>query len=288
MFSSVIESLFGRGGSKQPSMGGMLMRASRILAWKHRHDVARLEHLETVLVELVDVQKALEARGAHVADVQAVLAQLLDDLPRRDADAPEIAPTFDPRFESLMTGAVVGSAISTVRLVDGIAGALPPELAFLRRPLAATATELGATFDATLSSTKDGGLTFEGWDPELKKCMGLMQRLADERWGSWSLEPRHLFLALLFHKPYFAYFRARGQDSVALIGEMASRGGTPTWPARDRPPSLIPEISPRLFALMLRAERSAASDATDVRLRHLLLALHDEPDLMLAVDRLAG
>jgi hypothetical protein len=248
----------------------------------------RLEHIVSVLVDLTDVQKALEARGMNIADVQAVIAQLVADRPSWAADAPEVEPKFDPRLDPLTDGARVNGALSTARFVEGVAAALPPELAFVRRPLATCAVELGATFDAAVACTKDGGLTFEAWDPDLQKCMGLMQSLADDRWKTWELGPTQTFLALLAYKPYFAHFRARGVDPVTVMRDLGATLPPPTWPVRDRPEGLVPTVGPALFAVVLRAERYAAADASNVRLRDLLLALHDEPWLAAPIDRLAG
>lgn len=178
--------------------------------------------------------------------------------------------------------------LSTARFVEGIAAALPPELGFLRRPLAACAGELGTTFDASVSSTRDGGLTFEAWDPDLKKCMGLMQHLADDCWKTWQLAPVQVFFALLAYKPYFAHFKARGVDPTAVIRDLGEAQPPPSWPVRDRPEGLVPTVGPALFAVVVRAERYAAADASNVRLRDLLLALHDEPLLAGAIDQLVG
>ena len=43
-----------------------------------------------------------------------------------------------------------------------------------------------------------------------------------------------------------------------------------------------------MFAVSLRAERYAAADASDVRLRHLLQALHEEPHLKASIDMLVA
>jgi hypothetical protein len=288
VLSSVLDSLFGHLGRKRTIMVGLVLRGASVLAWKHRHPVVRLAHVVNVLVDIVDVERATEARGVVTADVQAVLAQLLDDMPRWDAEGPETEPKFDPRLDALTTAAKVNGVMSTARFVDAIAAALPPELGFLRRPLAACAAELGETFDASVSSTKDGGLTFEAWDHELKLCMGLMQHMADGRWKTWQLGVTQAYLALLTYKPYFAHFKARGVDPAILIRELGESYATPTWPVRDRPEGLVATVGPALFAAILRAERYAAADATNVRLRDLLLALHDEPSLATSIDKLVG
>lgn len=293
MLASVLESLFGASGSsggaqgKRPNVAGMLLNSARVLAWKHRHPTADLEHLVHVLVDIVDVQRALDTRAVHAGDVLGVTRQLMDDLPKRSADAPDVQPAYTARLDGITSVAMVGGVVSTARFVTGIAEALPPELAFLRRPLAACAPELAATFDASLSS-KDGSLTFEAWDPELRTCMGLMQHFSDKRWESWQMAPMHLFFALLGYKPYFAYFKARGQDPMALLRDLDASIPEPDWPVRGRPADLTPALSPSLLALVLRAERHAASDATDVRLRHLLQALHEEPELTRWIERLIG
>ena len=288
MFSAVLNSLLGH-GSQGPLMPGMLVRGARVLAWQHRHALVRLEHFVSVLVDLVDVQKALETRGVNVADVQAVMAQLLDDQPRWGADAPDVEPQFDPSLDPLMAGARLNGVLSTARFVDGIATALPPELGFLRGPLAASAAELGATFDATIASTKESVLTFEAWDPELKKCMGLMQHLTDKEFTtSWEMGPVQLFGTLLGYKPYFTRFKGRGVDPLMVLRELGESRLAPTWPVRDRPVGLVATVGPALLALVVRAERYAADDASNVRLRDLLLALHDEPLLARSVDQLVG
>jgi hypothetical protein len=115
-----------------------------------------------------------------------------------------------------------------------------------------------------------------------------MQQLSDKRWQSWQMSPMSLFVSLLSYKPYFAYFKGRGHDPVVLMNEIAESLPEPTWPVRPRPATLTPVVSPALFALLLRAERYAAADATDVRLRHLLHALHDEAAIAPWIDRIAS
>lgn len=287
MLTSVLESLFGSTTGKRPNVAGMLLNGARILAWKHRHLTADLEHLVFMLVDMVDVRRALDARGVHADDVIGVARQLMEDLPKRDADSPDLQPGYAARLDTITNAAMVGGVVSTSRFVTTIAEALPAELAFLRRPLASCASELAATFDATTSS-KDGALTFEAWEPELKTCMGLMQHFSDKRWEAWQMGPIHLFIALLCYKPHFAYFKGRGQDPRELMLDLDATLPAPDWPQRGRPEGLTPALSASLLALILRAERYAASDATNVRLRHVLLALHDEPELTPWIDRLAG
>lgn len=287
MLTSVLESLFGSTIGKRPNVAGMLLNGARVLAWKHRHLTADLEHLVHMLVDMVDVRRALDARGVHADDVLGVTRQLMEDMAKRDADSPDLPPDYAVRLDTITNAAMVGGAVSTSRFVTVIAEALPAELAFLRRPLAACATELAATFDATTSS-KDGGLTFEAWEPELKTCMGLMQHLSDKRWEAWQMGPMHIFIALLCYKPHFAYFKARGHDPRALMLDLDATLPPVDWPQRGRPEGLTPALGASLFALILRAERYAASDATNVRLRHVLLALHDEPEIRPWIDRLAS
>jgi ATP-dependent Clp protease ATP-binding subunit ClpA len=287
VLSSVWDTLLGKNG-KRPTMGGMLLRSALVTAWTRRHDTVRLEHLASALVDVSDVAKALEARGMHVADVEAVVAQLVDDLPSRDADAPDTEPTFDKALDPITNAAMVKGALSSARFIENIANALPSELGFLRRPLAASAPELGTTFDAPIAYGEKSGLTFEGWDVDLQKCLGLMQTLADTRWDSWQLGATHLFLALLGYKPYFATFKARRVDPAQVIRDLGERMPALRWDHRKRPEGLVPTIGPTLFAVILRAERHAAADASDVRLRHLLLALHAEPHLKESIDQLVG
>lgn len=287
VISSFWDTLLGKTG-KRPTMGAMLLQSAHVRAWSQSHDVVRLEHLVSALVDLTDVERALEARGMQPADVQAVLDQLIEGLPRRAEDAADIEPTFDKALDALVVSARLNGVLSSAPFIENIANALPPELGFVRRPLAASATELGATFDAPIAFAANGGLTFEGWDDDLQKCMGLMQVLSDTRWEAWHLGTIQLFVALLSYKPYHAKFKARGVDPNAVIREIGEHLPNTRLPSRDRPAGFKPSVGPGLFAVILRAERYAAADASDVRLRHLLQALHEEPHLKASIDMLVA
>ena len=168
-------------------MGAMLLQNAHVRAWSDCHDVVRLEHLVNALVDLTDVERALRARGMELADLRAVIDQLVEHLPKRDEHAPDVEPTFDQALDPLVVSARLNGVLSSARFIENIANSLPPELGFVRRPLAASAAELGATVDAPIAFAANGGLTFEGWDDDLQKCIGPMQALSDTRWEAWHL-----------------------------------------------------------------------------------------------------
>jgi hypothetical protein len=209
----------------------------------------------------------------------------MDDLP---VAAEDEAPPFAPRLDETVAKARIEGVCRTGKLVEGVAHALPRELKFLRAPLASVAHDLGDLFDARISFS-DQGLTFEAWDPELKAAAGLQQHLVDTRFKSnWWMTPATYFLGILLHKPYREAFAKRGIDAKQLLDDMvAALPPPPKW-TRERPDAVTPSIAPHLYALFLRAERYAAEDASDVRLRHALAALHDERELALWVERLAA
>jgi len=259
---------------------------ARVRAWRYRNREVRLEHLLSGVLGLVEVQRLLDLQGVLAADTEAVTDQLLADLPRRADEEPDTEPTFDSALDPLVVRAQKGGVLRTSPFFEVFAEAMPRELGFVRRPLAAAAAQLGATYDGA-TSAKGQELTFENWDPELRKCMVIMQSLSDKH-RNWLQTPQALLVAVLLYKPYFHVFKGRGQDPNVLMNDMVA-----SWPKQDpvlmrHRPSGTPTVSAPLFALVVRAERYAAEDATEVRLRHLLLALHDEPLLARWIDRLAG
>jgi hypothetical protein len=284
---SFFDRLFGLATSSTSTsaMPGVLLTAAETAAWFRRHEETDVVHLAHVLLAMIDVQKRLAARGLHVDDAIAVVTQLFEDCSLTEDE--ERRPTRSAKLAERVQIATHSGVLTTTRLVDALANDLPRELGFVRAPLQASASELGALFDAKLSA-RGTSLTFDGWDPDLRNCFGLLQKLTDDRWPSWSMTPIALFLALLAYKPYYASLTSRGVDIKALMRDFGESLPKRSTPAPPRPKTLEPSLGPSLYALVLRAERYAAEDSSDVRLRHVLTALHDETEIAAFVDRLAG
>ena len=269
------------GRTTSQGMARALLGIGPVVAQVRGHGEADVEHLLSVLLGLVDVRKALEARGAHPDDASAVVEQLLDE---RLVVEEGVTPTLSPRLRAVLDRTTRAGGSST-DLIASVAAALPRELAFLRSALEGAARDVGPLYDGALSSLR-GGLSFEAWDHDLKLTMGIMQNQAD-RWRLWLMRPLGLFVALLTTKAYAGPLKARGIDIDALFKELEASLPASRW-TRDPPVGWVPGMDPALYAVILRAERYAAGDASDVRLRHVLAALHDEPDLAPWVERIAG
>ncbi len=263
-------------------MAKTLLASPLLLAQRAGHARADVEHFLYVLLSLSDLTKALVKRDVYPDDVRAVLEQLLDERP---AEEGEVTPTRSPRLQTVHDLAQRRGG-SSVDVLTSVAAALPRELVFLRRPLEEAAQDVGALYDGALAS-KGGAMTFRGWDPDLRTCMGTMQALVDTKWRSWSMTPLALLLTLLCAKRYYEPLRARGIEAVKMIEEIGSTLPQSHW-RRPPPAGHQAGIGPALYATILRAEHYAADDASDVRLRHVLAALHDEPELAPFVAQIAG
>lgn len=295
--ASLLDRLF---RSERPLLGmsGTFLTAAEVTAWTYRHRQTEILHLVLVIVRLRDVSDALAKRGVLTADVLAVLGELLAELPTRAEDE-DLRPLLAPDLSALWKSATAprrDDAGAASRVLEETALQLPRELTFLKKPLLAAAAEVAPIFDRSLTAaSQEGGLSLSAWEPTLAGVVGLMQKQTDERWKSWSIRPIHLFLAVLTAKVFHDAFVARGVDIRTLLGDlgraiaaMNESLGLTALRARERPASLVPSISPALFAVLLRAERYAAEDASEVRLRHLLASLHDEPELAPFVARLTA
>jgi hypothetical protein len=269
-------------GSGVRGMATTLLGSPQVLASVAGHAEADVEHLLHVLLRLVDVRKALEARGAYPDDALAVVEQLLDERAPVDEG---VSPKRSPRLQTVNDLALrLGG--SSADVITSAAAALPRELVFLRKPLEGAARDVAPLYDGALSAVK-GAMTFAAWDPELRGCMGRMQTLVDTKWRSWVMSPLTLLLSILCTKAYYDPLKARGIDVLALIGEIGASLPAPRW-RREPPADHTPGIGPALYAAILRAEHYAADDASDVRLRHVLASLHDEPELAPWVARIAA
>ena len=259
-----------------------LLASPLVLAQRAQHAQADVEHFLYELLSLSDLTKSLVKRDVYSDDVRAVLEQLLDERP---AEEGEVSPTRSPRLRTVHDLALRRGGTS-VDVLMSVAAALPRELAFLRRPLEESAHDVGALYDGALAS-KGGAMTFRGWDPDLRTCMATMQALVDTKWKSWAMTPLALLLTLLCAKRYYAPLEARGIRAVTLIEEIGNALPQSHW-RRPPPGGHQAGIGPALYATILRAEHYAADDASDVRLRHVLTALHDEPELAPFVATIAG
>ena len=263
-------------------MATTLLASPHVIAAAAGHAQADVEHLLYVLLRLIDLRKALAAHAVFPDDAMAVVDQLLDERPALED---VVIPPRSPRLQTVHDLALRWGG-SAADVITSVAAALPRELAFLRKPLEAAARDVAGLYDGALSAA-NGAMTFQAWDPELRAVMGRMQGLVDTRWPSWTMAPLTLLLSLLCTKTYYAPLQERGIDVVALIGKIGEAMPAPRW-ERAVPKGHVAAISPALYAAILRAEHYAADDASDVRLRHVLAALHDETELAPWVNRLAG
>ena len=281
MITRVLERLLSR--PRRVNMSGTLLLHARLLAWQRRHATVAAEHVLDWLLRIADVRQVLGARKVHIDDAAEALERLMEDLPAATADE---APPFASEIDGAVARSMAGGVCHTGPLLENLTGVLPPAFTYLRAPLASVAPRLGELFDAELAQSKQG-LTFEAWDPELRLAASVMQNRVDTRFDQlWWVTPSAFFVGILTHQPYFTAFKARGVDPKNLVTEwVASLPPAPAW-RRARPASVIPSFAPHLYALLLRAERYAAEDASDVRLRHALAAIHDETELAPWVERL--
>ncbi|HSO36025.1 MAG TPA: Clp protease N-terminal domain-containing protein [Labilithrix sp.] len=283
--ASLIDKLIAGISPHSTSIRGMastLLAAPLVVAGAAGHAQADVEHLLHVLLGLVDVAKALKAHGVYPDDVLEAVEQLLDDRAPLEGDA---RPTRSPRLQTV-TDLALRLGGSSADVITSVAAALPRELVFLRRPLEEAAREVAPLYDGALAA-KDGAMTFQAWDPDLRGVMATMQNLADTKWKPWTMGSLTLLLTILCSRRYFEAFRARGIVATELIAEIGRALPTPRW-TRPPPEGHVAGIGPSLYATILRAEHYAAEDASDVRLRHVLASLHDEPLLAPFVERIAG
>lgn len=264
------------------------MRQASLTAWKHRHPRIEAEHVAFVLLRLAEVRSLLAGRGLHADDALAVIDQLLVDRPALPAEAPETEPALDVLASALEHAMQdPGARYDVAHLVPALAGLLPRELGFVRPALVAIAPELAALYDVTLSERPDAVMTLEGWTPEARQCVLSAQATVKKHRAYWQIEPVHVLLAVLFTSSVADSLRARGLEPRTITDEMGSAPPlAQTWDWRDRPSAVTVSFSPAMYAFLVRAERYAAADRSDVRVRHLVLGLHDEPELAPYVARL--
>lgn len=286
MFDELIDKLLGR-STRRGTVAGLFLRRAVVDARAAGHSEVDVEHVLLGLVRLIDVKKMLAPRGISADDVEAILEQLLAERRTSEKLGPE--PPLSARLKTVCDRSVVGEWIALRAFLENLAAALPRELGFARASLTATAPEIAAFFDAPLSKTPDGHLTFTAWSPQMAGIAGLMQRLSDGKLKGWAMSIHTFFVSLLGNKAIHAAFKARGIDTVAILKEvgdalMKTYGRVTFEPPEDH----VPSISPGLYALFIRAEQYAADDRSQVTLQHVLAALHDEPEYADAVDKLAG
>ncbi len=294
---SILDKILGLGlpgmGESMRGMAGSILGGAEILARGYGHVTCEVIHLVDIVVQLVEIERALVARGMNADDVHAVVDQLLDELPLADGGDDAPPPTRSAAFQRVVDRARIPGdrhgGFSATALLDAIVSELPRELRFLEKPLSSATGEVGPLYEGQLSSAK-GALTLAAWDEGLRGVFALAQKTCDERWHSWSVTPALFFITILSAKSYHDAFKARGVDPLELLRDVsaafAARKGR-TF-RKKPPPGHLAGLSPGLFALILRAERYAAEDATDVKLRHVLAAIHDVPLLAPFVERLAG
>lgn len=272
-------------------MGGRLIAYPLSLARLMGHREADVEHLLYGLLGMVDMRNALVAHGIAIDDAEAVLDQLLQEKPTcAENEQPPYPIALAPRFVALAEiAAPKGLAnvfdLTSVAVLRATAAALPRELTFLRKAIEAAATDVGPLFDGALTIT-DGGLSLEAWDPLPAAAVGACAQITKKRPGS-IISPATVLFALLCLKRFRETLEARGIDASAIVKEFPASMPRTWWTPREltEGPNTF---SPSLHAVLLRTERYAADDASDVRLRDLLAALHDEPSLAPWVEKIAG
>src|SRR5581483_4202920 len=111
----------------------------------------------------------------------------------------------------------------------------------------------------------------EGYGPDAKAAIAGAQALADER-SHAEVETLHLLFRLLDRDPYTQrVFESAGVDpGDALVECEAVLRKIP------QVPGAVAYLSPRMLGLTTRAEAEATREASQVRVRHLLLALTSE------------
>jgi len=268
-------------------MGGCIAATASLDAQLLRHVELEVDHVLWVLLALTDVERALAERGVLAADARAVLEQLLAEktvVPLDAAGVPldERVPPRSARVQALLAAASPAGFVSVSALLRELAApkVLPAELAFLAPSLVAIAPGVGALLDGAMAS-KDGSLTLRGWSAKAASAVSVAQHLADKRAEAWQMRPLLLYLATL--SVMRDAVKARGLEIKAMVEE----AGVPVslgW--RAPPRGHVAGLSAGVYAILLRAERYAAAEASDVRLRDLLSALHDEPQFASGIRRL--
>jgi hypothetical protein len=239
-------------------------------------------HVVHQLLTLAEVSAAVEAAGVHRLDVTAVLDQVLAAEPVADG---EDLPPVGEELRQLVERSVTDGRVSPARLTKHVAAALPPPLAFLRGALAASSREV-ERLDVRLPQDEQD-LTLEGWAPELRGIISATQRYCDTTWRAWAVGVTQLFLTLLVYKPLHDALRARDVDTKQLLREYGESLPTRIH-LRTRPTEWVTALTPALYATLVRAERLAAADRRDVSLRHLLAAMHADPEFAPWIERIAG
>ena len=267
-------------------MGTTLLASPLLIASALGHPIADVEHLVYPVVTLVDVRKALEARGTHMRDVHGVLTQMFDA--RQVVEAP-VTPARSPRLQTVNDLATRAGG-SAADVFASMAAGLPPELAFLRKALEGAGRDVTPLYDSALSG-RGGHMTFEAWDDDLKGYLAKMQKLVDTRWKTWSMQPTALFLTFLCTVRNAERLKAHPETRIDVRDLMREMGDeleaeSRMRPTRDPPDGHTPGIGPALFATILRAEHYAADARSNVRQSHMLRALGDEPDLTKWVERI--
>lgn len=111
----------------------------------------------------------------------------------------------------------------------------------------------------------------EGYAADAKTAIAGAQALADER-SHVEVEPLHLFYRLLDRDAYAQkLIEAAGVDPGDVLVEAEA-----VLRRLVQAPNAIAYLSPRMLAITARAESEASREATQVRVRHLLLALSAE------------
>ena len=271
-----------------PTMIGYGFALARLLGSRE----ADVEHMLHGILSIVDVKNALGVHGVFADDASAVIAQLIEEKATfPDDEQPPYPLPFTPRVRAIFelidprnTGNVY--EVSSVALLRATAAALPAELSFLRKALEAAAIDVGPLLDGSLAMLKDGGLSLKAWDGPSGSAIAQSYELAKKHPGG-IVNPHLVLFSLLLQKRLRESLSDRGVDPTALVRDLEGSIPPNRWKTRDltEGPAVL---SPTVVAIMLRTERYAAEDATNVRLRHLLAALHDEPTMAPWIEKIAG
>lgn len=235
------------------------------------------------LCAVPEVRDALAQRGVSLPDLDALFLQLDGET----VPAPEgVRPVLGPEIEPILAAATEAGRWRFGRVVSGLAAALPPVLSFLRRPLAEAAADLHDALGGAISTRPDATLTLEGWNPKVAACVGVAQKAADKAGHWWLSAPLLLVAAEVVYRDLFASRGFVGGGLVDAVDEAYATRPPHPLPLRNRPDGDLAAVGINAYASLVRAERYAAEDRTDVTLGHLLASLRAHDELRPIIDRL--
>lgn len=263
---------------------GLLLTDAQFAGRRRRLREIDAAYLLARLTDVPEVAAALEASGLASADVDAVVEQLLDDpdLHTEDDAEPEMGPDIGP----ILRASEIAGHHRLAPFLRALAEAIPPPLGFVRSALGAHADAIADAVDPPRARDAKGNATLDGWTPPIQRVIALAQHVADQRTDIWVLHPFHVLLALLGSKDYREMLARRGLTFEALDAHIATLPPPkePPFGWRAKPAGEPSHVGLAMHALLVRAERFAAEDRSDVNVGHLLAALRASKTLRPVID----